>query len=96
MLMTVARTVSGLDYPEMIEEMGRELTKVIEEFDRAVDVEALRLAKKSGAYSFSHFGYSTFTVFSRRARVSARAAQISRDQLSPGPPLYGRHPPVTP
>ena len=96
MLMTAARTVGGLNYPEMIEEMDRELTKVIEEFDRAVDVEALRLAKKSGAYSLSHSGHCTFTIVSRRARVFAREAQISRDQLSPGPPLHGRHPPVTP
>ena len=94
-LMTAARTVGGLDYPEMIEEMDGELTKVIGEFDRAVDVEALRLAKKNGA-SFSHSGRSMFTIVSRRARVFARAAQISRDQLSPGFPLYGRHPPGTP
>jgi len=28
--------------------MDRELSKVIEDFDRAMDVEALRLAKKNG------------------------------------------------
>jgi len=28
--------------------MDKELSKVIEDFDRAVDVEALRLAKKNG------------------------------------------------
>ncbi len=33
--------------------MDRELTKVIEDFNHAVDVEALRLAKKSGEYSLS-------------------------------------------
>ena len=46
--MTTARTVGGPAYLESIEEMERELTKVIEDFDRAVDIEALRLAKKSG------------------------------------------------
>jgi hypothetical protein len=30
--------------------MDRELTRVIEDFDRAVDVEALRLAKKNGKH----------------------------------------------
>ena len=43
--MITARMAGG---PEAIEEMERELTKVIGDFDRAVDVEALRLAKKSG------------------------------------------------
>ena len=75
--MTPARTVGGLDYPEMIGEMDRELTKVIGEFDRAVDVEALWLAKKSGECSLSHSGRNTFTLL-RRARVFTRSAQISR------------------
>ena len=34
--------------PEAIEEMDRELTRVIEDFDRAVNVEALRVAKDAG------------------------------------------------
>jgi len=46
--MITARAVGWSVYPEKIEEMDRELTKVIEDFDRAVDVEALRLAKKNG------------------------------------------------
>ena len=45
-LTTAARTVCGPAYPEMIEEMDRELTEVIEDFDRAVNVEALRLANE--------------------------------------------------
>ena len=45
--MTVARTIGGPAYPEMIEEMDRELTKVIEDFDRAINVEALRLANET-------------------------------------------------
>ena len=37
----------------MIEEVDRELTRVIEDFDRAVNVEALRLANESSKLSFS-------------------------------------------
>ena len=36
-----AKTVGGSARPEVMEEMDRELTKVIEDFDRAVNVEAL-------------------------------------------------------
>ena len=50
----LARTIGGLAYPEMIEEMDRELTKVIDDFDRAVNIEALRLANEtSSKLSFS-------------------------------------------
>jgi hypothetical protein len=48
--MIAARTVGGPAYPEKIEEMDRELTKMIENFNHAVSVEALRLIKKSGMY----------------------------------------------
>ena len=40
MLTTAARTIGGSTYPEMIEEMDRELSNVIEYFERAVYVEA--------------------------------------------------------
>ena len=53
MLTIAARTVGGATYTEMIEEMDRELTKVIEDFDRAVLVEALRLANETSKPSFS-------------------------------------------
>ena len=46
-LMIAGRTVGGLVRPEKIEEMARELSKVIEEFDRAVNVETLDQAKKN-------------------------------------------------
>ena len=49
-LIITARTVGGPAFPEKIEEMDRELTKVIDDFSHAVDVEALRLAKKNGKY----------------------------------------------
>jgi hypothetical protein len=51
MLMITERTLSGLAHPHKIEEMSKELTKVIEDFDRAVNVEALRLAKESSKHS---------------------------------------------
>ena len=40
-------------YRETIEEMDRELTKVIEDFGRAVDIEALRFAKENGTHLLS-------------------------------------------
>ena len=54
--MIAERTLGGLVRPEKIEEMDKELTNVIEDFDRAMNVEALRLAKKT----------SKQTVFSNR------------------------------
>jgi len=54
--MIAARTVGGPAYLEAIEEMERDLTNVIEDFDRAVDVEALCQAKKFGESSLSQSG----------------------------------------
>ncbi len=79
-LMITARTIGGPAYPEKIEEMDRELTKVIEDFNYAVDVEALRLAKKNGKHLFAYL----VKVGSNglcRARVFAYAAQTRRDRL---------------
>jgi len=47
LLMIAERILGGLARSEEIEEMDEELTKVIEDFDRAVNVEALRLARKT-------------------------------------------------
>ena len=44
-LTITARAVGGSALLEKIEDMGDELTKVIEDFSHAVDVEALRIAK---------------------------------------------------
>ena len=44
--MIAERTLNGLAHPQRVEEMDRELAKVIEDFDRAINVEALRLAKE--------------------------------------------------
>jgi len=47
-VLTIAeRTLGGLVRLEKIEEMDEELTKVIEDFDRAVNVEALHVAKET-------------------------------------------------
>ena len=47
------RTAGGLVYQEKMEEVGIELTKVIEDFGRAVDIEALRFAKNAGTHLLS-------------------------------------------
>ena len=49
-LMIEMRTGGGLASHEAIEEMDRELTKVTEDFLRAVGVETLRVAKRSGGH----------------------------------------------
>ena len=49
-LMIAARTVRGLVDPGTIEEMEGDLAKVIEDFDRAVNVEALRRIKETGEH----------------------------------------------
>jgi len=51
-LMIAARTISGPAYPEMFEEVDKELTKVIEDFDRALYVEALRIADETSKLPF--------------------------------------------
>jgi len=45
--MIAGRTLGGLVRLETIEELDKELNKVIEDFDHAMNVEALRLAKKT-------------------------------------------------
>jgi len=59
-LMIAARTVGGLVQPGRIEEIERDLTKVIEDFDRAVNVEALRRIKETGEPSLYPSGHSSF------------------------------------
>ena len=72
-LMIPARMVGGSTHPEKIKEMDKELTKVIEDFNHAVDVEALRLAKKNGTI---HCPYLVMNVLNGlcRARVPAYTA----------------------
>ena len=57
MLMIAERVKDGLvnsKITKTIEGMDGELTKVFEDFDRAVNVEALRLAKETGKYRCLH------------------------------------------
>ena len=56
--MIAARTIGGPSYPEMIEEVERELTKVIEDFDRAMNFEALRIANMANETSKLLFSQS--------------------------------------
>jgi len=49
--MIAARRIGGPAYPEMIEEIDKELTMVIEDFDRAINFEAL--ANDTSKLSFS-------------------------------------------
>jgi len=52
--MIAARRIGGPSYTEIIQEMDEELTKVIDDFDRAVNVESLRLANEtSSTFPFS-------------------------------------------
>ena len=51
-LMIVVRAVGGLVHPGIIEEIERDLIKVIEDFERAVDVEALQPIRKTGEHLF--------------------------------------------
>ena len=58
--MITARMVGGPAYLEKIEEVNEELVEVTEGFDRAMNVEALRLAKRSSKHASSHSGDNTF------------------------------------
>ena len=60
--MFAARSVGGPAHPERIEEMDGELTTVIEDFNAAVDLEALRLAKKSGKHTLLLLGDNLFST----------------------------------
>jgi len=79
--MNAARTVGGVVDQETFEEMDRELTKVIEDFDRVVNVEALRLAKEAGKHISSQSDNSSVSVVSCRATVFARAARSCQSWL---------------
>ena len=58
MLMIVARAVGGLIDSSTIEDIESDLAKVIEDFDRAVNVEALRRIKETGEYIFLRIVHS--------------------------------------
>ena len=96
MLKIAARTAGGPAYQETMEEMDGELSKVVEDFDRAVNVEALRRTKETGEHSFSQSLDSSFSKVPRRAGAFAWPPQICQDRLSPRSLLYGRHPQIAP
>ena len=65
--MVIVKMSAGLGYQEMIEEIDKELTKVIEDFERAMNGEALRLAKETGKRPSSQNDDSEISVASCRA-----------------------------
>ena len=70
-LTIAARGLVGLVRPETIDELDVELTKVIEDFDRAVNVETLRLVKETGTYSLSLSDDKQYSVAPCRAKAFA-------------------------
>src|SRR5258706_4800619 len=67
----------------MIEEMDRELTKVIEDFDRAMNFEALRLANETSKLSFSQSVDSRSSgVWCRASRTRTSRTRASRARAS--------------
>jgi hypothetical protein len=69
-LIIAARTGGGPGYMEIMEEADRELTKVIEDFDRAVNVVALSLVKGTSKLTSSQSGGTSFSAVWCRARRS--------------------------
>ena len=65
----------------MIEAMDGELTKVIEDFDRAVNIDALRQAKDIGKHSLSQSSRSSFSLVSYRAKPFAHVACACQNRL---------------
>ena len=77
MLMIAERAGDALIYSkdkEMLEEMDRELANVIEDFLRAVDVEALCLVNITGKHPLSQYRAGPFSVALHRAKASTQAA----------------------
>ena len=72
------KTVGGLVHPDKIEEMDSELTRVIEDFDRAVNIEVLRLTKETGEHSYRTHSKDLSSIVSCRARVFAWETEICR------------------
>jgi len=85
MLMIAERTGDGLvrsKGKEMMEKMGEELANVIEDFLRAVDVEALRLVKGIGKHTLSQYRVSPFSVALCRASSRTGRARSPSTQAS--------------
>ena len=69
--MITARMVGGPAYQEAIEKIDGELTKIIEEFDRAVDVDSFRRTREIGEYSLSQSLDSSFSAILCRSSIFA-------------------------
>ena len=67
MLIIAAKTGEPL-HLETIEEVDKELTDVIKKFERAVNVEALLVARRLGKHQLSQSGESSISLASCRAR----------------------------
>ena len=61
--------------------MGGELAEVIEDFRRAVDVEALRTAKSIGKYLSSQCSVDPSSVVLCRTKASTRASEPHQGRL---------------
>ena len=84
LLMIAEKTKDGLINSkdnEMIEKMDGELTEIIEDFDRAMNIETLRLAKQTGKHPFSQSCNISYSVPSCRARAFAWEARICQGRL---------------
>ena len=66
-MLIIAAKTGGSGHLETIEEVDKELTKVIEDFDRAVTVEALLLARRIGKHRLFESNDSLISFLSRRA-----------------------------
>jgi len=76
-LMIAERTGDALLFSkdkDMMEKLGEDLANVIEDFLRAVDVEALRLAQRNGKHTLTQYRASAFSVSLCRAKVPAQAS----------------------
>jgi len=60
--MIIERMLGGLVHLEKIEEMDKELTKVVKDFNHAVNVEALCVATETSKQSCSQIGYSPISI----------------------------------
>ena len=80
-LIVTARSAGGPTYMEMIEEMDKELSKVIEDFDRAVIVEALRETSELSFFQYVDSSYSRVQLRAGASRAGASRASTSRARV---------------
>ena len=89
--MIAARTISGPSYPEMIEEIERDLTKVIEDFDRAMICEALaNETSKPSFLTLSIVGTQGFDVEQERVEQERVEQKLLFRRLKPVEAGYHR------